>query len=95
MIVFGVQVLMALAAATLGLRTTSVLVPRINPIVRLIASLIIGAALVVLTMQICDRYGVHDLGLGLLLSLAPVGIYDLAKWWIRWQSSAQSITPKP
>lgn len=83
MIDLGVRVLLALAAATLGLRTTSLLVPRINPIVRLIASLIIGMALVVMTMQVCDRYNVHDLGLGLLISLSPVGIYDLIKWWIR------------
>lgn len=83
MIVLGVRVLLALAAATLGLRTTSLLVPRINPIVRLIASLVIGTIFVIVTLQICDSYQVHDLGLGLLLSLAPVGVYDLAKWWIR------------
>jgi hypothetical protein len=34
-------------------------------------------------MQISDRYQVHDLGLGLLVSLAPVGVYDLVKWWLR------------
>jgi hypothetical protein len=79
----GVRVLLALAAATLGLRTTAVLIPGINAIIRLIVSLIIGAALVVLTMRVCDSYGVHDLGLGLLISLSPVGVYDLAKWWIR------------
>jgi hypothetical protein len=79
----GTGALLALAAVSLGLRTTSVLVPRINPIVRLIISLIIGMALVVVAMQISDHYVVHDLGLGLLISLAPVGIYDLLKWWIR------------
>jgi hypothetical protein len=83
MIAIGVQLMLALAAASLGLRVTSVLIPRINAVVRLIASLLIGAALVVMTFQISDAYHVHDLGLGLLLSLSPVGIYDLAKWWIR------------
>jgi hypothetical protein len=78
-----VGVLLALAAVSLGLRITSVLIPRVNPFVRLLAAGIIGGALVVGTLQICDRYGVHDLGLGLLVSLSPVGLFDLAKWWFR------------
>ena len=44
---------------------------------------LVGTILVLATLQICDRYRVHDLGLGLLISLAPVGIFDLAKWWFR------------
>ena len=27
---------------------------------------------------------VFELGLGLLLSLSPVGVFDLVKWWFRW-----------
>ena len=42
-----------------------------------------GSALVVGLMQVSDAYDTHDLGLGLLMSLAPVGVYDLAKWWFR------------
>lgn len=80
-----IEVLLALAAASLGLRTTSVLIPRVQPLLRLLVSMVIGAALVVLTLQVSDRYLVHDLGLGLLLSLSPVGVFDLAKWWFRWQ----------
>ena len=79
----GIGVLLALAAASLGLRTTSVLMPRVYPLVRLIASLAIGAVFVAVTLQISDRYQVHDLGLGLLVSLAPVGVFDLLKWWFR------------
>ena len=79
-----VGVLQALAALTLGLRTTSVLIPRVHPLLRMLVSIIIGAALVIATLQISDRYQVHDLGLGLLLSLSPVGVFDLAKWWFRW-----------
>jgi len=78
------ELLLVLAAATLGLRTTSVLIPRVNPLLRLLVSMVIGAALVVLTLRISDRYQVHDLGLGLLMSLSPVGVFDLAKWWFRW-----------
>jgi len=77
--------LLALAAASLGLRTTSVLIPRVHPLLRLLVSLVIGGMFVIVTLRICDSYQVHDLGLGLLISLSPVGIYDLAKWWFRRQ----------
>ena len=76
-------VLLALAAMSLGLRTTALLLSRVSAVMRLVVSAIIGTVLVLATLQICDRYGVHDLGLGLLLSLSPVGIFDLAKWWYR------------
>ena len=76
-------VLLALAALSLGLRATSLLMPRVNPLVRVAVAAIIGTILVLAALQISDRYGVHDLGLGLLLSLAPVGIFDLMKWWYR------------
>jgi hypothetical protein len=85
MIEFGSLVLQSLAAVCLGLRTTSVLIPRVHPVLRLVVSIVIGSALVILAMRVCDSYNVHDLGLGLLISLSPVGIYDLAKWWIRWK----------
>jgi hypothetical protein len=81
-------VLLALAGASLGLRTTSVLLPRAPSFARLIVSFAIGAMFVIVTLQICDGYGVHDLGLGLLISLSPVGIFDLAKWWFQRRSSA-------
>jgi hypothetical protein len=81
--IFVVGMLLGLAAVSLGLRMTSVLIPRVHPLLRLAVSSVIGTILVLATLQICDRYRVHDLGLGLLLSLAPVGIFDLAKWWFR------------
>jgi hypothetical protein len=81
MILVVVGTLLALAAVSLGLRTTALLMPVVHANVRLIASSVIGTILVAATLQICDRYQVHDLGLGLLLSLSPVGVYDLAKWW--------------
>jgi hypothetical protein len=84
MIHFVSLVLLSLAGVCLGLRTTSLLIPRIHPILRMLIALPIGGAMVVWTMTLCDRYQVHDLGLGLFFALAPVGIYDLAKWWIRW-----------
>jgi hypothetical protein len=83
MSVVAIGVLLALAAITLGLRATGLLIPRVPPLLRLTVSALIGTILVLATLQICDRYRVHDLGLGLLISLAPVGIFDLAKWWYR------------
>lgn len=83
MSVVAIGVLLALAAITLGLRATGLLIPRVPPVLRLAVSAIIGTIFVLATLQICDRYRVHDLGLGLLISLAPVGIFDLAKWWYR------------
>jgi hypothetical protein len=80
---FVVGVLLALAAMSLGLRTTALLIPRVAPMLRLLAAAIVGTILVLATLQLCDRYAVYDLGLGLLLSLAPVGIFDLLKWWHR------------
>jgi hypothetical protein len=78
-----VGVLLALAAMSLGLRATSLLMARAVALARLIVAAIIGTILVLATLQLCDRYQVHDLGLGLLLSLAPVGVFDLMKWWYR------------
>lgn len=80
-----VALLVALAAISLGLRTTSLLIPRIHPLARFLVSAIIGTAVTTATLRICDSYHVHDLGLGLLVSLAPVGIYDLVRWWFRWR----------
>ena len=81
MTVVAVGVLLGLAALSLGLRVTSLLMSRPNPLLRLAVSAVIGTILVMATLQISDRYHVHDLGLGLLVSLSPVGLFDLAKWW--------------
>jgi hypothetical protein len=81
-----VAVLVALAAISLGLRTTGLLIPRVHPLARFIVSAIVGWLLITAMMQICDSYQVHDLGLGLLVSLSPVGLYDLTKWWLRWRA---------
>ncbi len=77
--------LLALAALSLGLRATSTLAQRIHPIVRLAAGFVIGSILVMAGMQLAMRNQLHDLGLGLFLSLSPVGVFDLMKWWYRWR----------
>jgi hypothetical protein len=76
--------LLALAALSLGLRTTSVLLsPAVNSVLRLAVSLIIGGIMTTAILQLCRAYQVFELGLGLLISLSPVGLFDLAKWWFR------------
>ena len=93
MTVVVVGVLLALTALSLGLRTTALLMSRANPLLRLAVSSVIGTILVLATLQICDRYRVYDLGLGLLLSLSPVGVFDVVKWRYRFRGPSQ--WPRP
>ena len=75
--------LLVLAALSLGLRTTSVLGPLLNPFIRLALALVIGGIMTMAILELCRSFQVFELGLGLLLSLSPVGLFDLAKWWFR------------
>lgn len=76
--------LLLLAAASLGLRATVSLVARLHPVARLIAAVLIGGLLSLAFLEYCDRNRVFEFGLGLLLALSPVGVFDLVKWWFRW-----------
>ena len=81
---FAVALLLALASITLGLRTTSLYAgDRMHPVARLALAVFTGGLMTALTLQVCSNYRVFEFGLGLLLSLSPVGVYDLAKWWFR------------
>lgn len=77
--------LLILSAVSLGLRTTSFLTARVHPIARLVVALLTGALLSAAFLQFCDSYRVFEFGLGLLISLSPVGVFDLVKWWFRWR----------
>jgi hypothetical protein len=78
--------LVALAAIALGLRATSLWAgPAVHPLVRLAMSIVVGALLAGAMLQLCENYGVFELALGLLISLSPVGVFDLAKWWFKWR----------
>jgi hypothetical protein len=79
-----VALLLALASISLGLRTTSLYVSdRVHPVARLAMAVVNGGLMTALILQVCESYRVFELGFGLLLSLSPVGIYDLLKWWFR------------
>lgn len=75
--------LLVLAALCLGLRTTSLIGARLHPLIRLALALLIGGILTLAILELCRSYRVFELGLGLLVSLSPVGLFDLAKWWLR------------
>ncbi len=79
--------LLVLAAVSLGLRTTSFAASRLHPAVRLATALAVGGMLTVAFLQFCDSYRVFEFGLGLLISLSPVGLFDLTKWWFLWGRS--------
>lgn len=80
-------VLLVLAAISLGLRTTSVFVaPGSHALLRLALSLAAGGLITLVVLQVCESYRIFEFGLGLLLSLSPVGVFDLAKWWYRWRN---------
>jgi len=83
---FVVYGLLLLAAISLGLRTTAIFIgPRTHPLIRLAVSIAVGTLIVLVTLEVCEGYQVFPMGLGLLLSLSPVGVFDLAKWWFRWR----------
>ena len=76
--------LVTLAGLSLGLRTTSVLMdPAAHPLDRLALSVLAGALWTALVLEISNSYRAFDFGLGLMLSLSPVGLFDLTKWWFR------------
>ena len=82
--------LVALAAISLGLRTTSVLLgPWVHPVGRLLLAMAAGTLITLVLLELTESYGVFELGLGLLLSLSPVGVFDLLKWWFRWRTRRQ------
>ena len=82
--------LLCLAAVSLGLRTTSVMLSwRLHPLVRLVVSIVIGAIFVFVMLDVSRNLRVFELALGLLASLAPVGVFDVAKWWYRWRLRAR------
>lgn len=84
--IVAVIALLTLAALSLGLRTTAVLLgPLVHPLIRLAVSAAAGALIVLVTLQLSESYRVFELGMGLLLSLSPVGVFDVAKWWLRWR----------
>jgi hypothetical protein len=78
--------LVVLAAMSLGLRTTGGLLSgRIHPVAHIVVAIVVGGLLSLAFLQLCDAYRIFEFGLGLLISLSPVGVFDLVRWWFRWR----------
>lgn len=76
--------LVMLAGLSLGLRTTAVLLPpQAHPLDRMALSIVAGTLWTAVVFEVSGSYRVFDFGLGLMLSLSPVGVFDLTKWWFR------------
>lgn len=79
-----VVALLAATSISLGLRATSLLIgDRVHPMDRLALAMLIGPLITAVTLQVCASYRIFEFGLGLVLSLSPVGPFDLTKWWFR------------
>jgi hypothetical protein len=81
--------LLLLAALSLGLRTTTYIGETMHPVMRLVLALLIGIVLTMAFLELCRNNELFELGLGLLVSLSPVGLFDGAKWWFAWAAESQ------
>ena len=74
-------VLLALGATSIGFRASSWFMPqRVHPLAQLVVALATGTLLSAAVLEVCSSYRILDFGLGLLISMSPVGPFDLAKW---------------
>lgn len=80
--------LLILAAVSMGLRMTVPLAARLHPAARLAAAVTVGGIMSTAFLMYCDSQRVFEFGLGLLLSVSPVGVFDLVKWWFLWDRPA-------
>jgi hypothetical protein len=79
-----VAALLAAASISLGLRATSLFVDdRVHPMDRLALATIAGALITAVILQVFASYRLSEFAVGMLLSLSPVGPFDLIKWWFR------------
>lgn len=81
--IVAVAALLLAASLSVGLRATSGWLDHWHPIDRLALAVILGGVLVGASLLVSARYGVIQAGYGLAFSLAPVGVFDITKWWFR------------
>lgn len=89
MIVATAAVLFA-ACLSIGLRSTSGGLDHWHPMDRLLLAMSLGGLMITAALVVSARFGLMQAGFGLACSLAPVGLFDLAKWWFQ---SRRSPTP--
>jgi hypothetical protein len=81
--IVAVAALLLAASLSVGLRATSGWLEHCHPIDRLVLSVVIGGLLIAASLLISARYGIAAAGYGLAFSIAPVGLFDVTKWWFR------------
>ncbi|MGH9386640.1 MAG: hypothetical protein ACRD2N_20405 [Vicinamibacterales bacterium] len=81
--IVAVAALLFAACLSVGLRATSGWLDRCHPIDRLLLAIVLGGLLIAAALVVSTRFGVTQAGYGLAFSLAPVGLFDVVKWWYR------------
>jgi hypothetical protein len=81
--IVAIAALLLAASLSVGLRATSGWLDRWHPIDRLVFAIVLGGVMVAASLNLSSRFGVIQAGYGLAFSLAPVGFYDIVKWWYR------------
>ncbi len=88
-----VAALLFAASLSVGLRATSGWLDQWHPVDRLAIAVVFGVLLTAAALAVAARWGLTDAGYGLAFSLAPVGVYDFAKWWYRSRGRRASWLP--
>ena len=88
--IVAIAALLLAACLSIGLRMTSGWLDHWHPMDRLLMAIVLGGLLVGTALAISARSGLTQAGLGLAFSLAPVGLFDITKWWFR---SRPLLTP--
>jgi hypothetical protein len=81
--IVAVVALLVAASLSVGLRATAGWLDHWHPIDRLMLATILGGVMLAASLTMSSRFGVIQAGYGLAFSLAPVGVYDVVKWWYR------------
>jgi hypothetical protein len=81
--IVAVAALLIAACLSVGLRTTSGWLDHWHPMDRLVLAAVLGGLIVAAAIVVSTRFGLTQAGYGLAFSLAPVGVFDVMKWWYR------------
>ena len=81
--IVAVAALLVATSLSVGLRATSGWLDHVHPMDRLLTAVVLGGVIVAASLLVCARYGITAAGYGLAFSFAPVGVYDVTKWWFR------------
>ena len=81
--IVAVAALLLAASLSVGLRVTSGWLDHWHPVDRLVLAAILGGVFIAASLLLSASYGVIQAGYGLAFSLAPIGLFDITKWWFR------------